>query len=133
MVNVGVSSSCERTEKPTLLLLLLPARSCEDPCQTSCKLRCDRWCEHARCAAKCSAAAPGHASCDRACALRLPCGHDCAGFCGEECPRACAACDGTAAEQRYDTDTDMLKPQCFFSFYPSVKFDNITSQHRALW
>ena len=58
------------------------------PCMKSCKWQC----VHKKCTKRC------YEKCDREvcnepCELKLNCGHQCIGLCGETCPRLCRICD----------------------------------------
>ncbi|UPX11033.1 uncharacterized protein EKO05_0001659 [Ascochyta rabiei] len=89
---------------------------CQQPCEvqckhSSCKLKCHEpcapcveqcaWsCEHqGNCAMPCSAPC-SRLPCDVRCTKLLPCGHQCPGLCGEECPLdICQQCGMRADEQ----------------------------------
>ncbi|XP_049816896.1 NFX1-type zinc finger-containing protein 1-like [Schistocerca nitens] len=67
------------------------ANQCGEPC-TPCREKCGWQCEHLRCTRQC------HELCDRKpcykpCKLKLKCGHNCIGFCGDPCPPLCRICN----------------------------------------
>ncbi|XP_065220934.1 LOW QUALITY PROTEIN: NFX1-type zinc finger-containing protein 1-like [Planococcus citri] len=67
------------------------SRNCGVPC-VHCTEKCEWKCKHSKCSKKCGQ------FCDRdpcyaPCTEKLECGHDCIGFCGEPCPKACRICD----------------------------------------
>jgi hypothetical protein len=89
-------------------LCSVPCAPCEQKCRTrcfhsKCKLKCAdpcmpcmkscKWqCVHKKCTKRC------YEKCDREvcnepCELKLNCGHQCIGLCGETCPRLCRICD----------------------------------------
>ncbi|KAJ4458210.1 putative ATP-dependent RNA helicase NAM7 [Paratrimastix pyriformis] len=57
---------------------------CGEPC-VACRERCDWQCPHYRCTRQCGETC-NRPVCNRHCPRRLPCGHKCAGVCGEPCP-----------------------------------------------
>ncbi|XP_025836125.1 NFX1-type zinc finger-containing protein 1-like isoform X2 [Agrilus planipennis] len=66
-------------------------RKCGQPC-VDCKEPCPRRCQHLRCENYCGlpCSVP---PCTEPCLRRLPCGHNCIGFCGDPCPHLCRICD----------------------------------------
>jgi hypothetical protein len=64
---------------------------CSDPC-IQCRERCEYACEHLKCTNLCFEEC-NRGPCNQSCKKRLPCGHDCIGYCGEPCPRACRICN----------------------------------------
>jgi hypothetical protein len=53
----------------------------------------EHWsCEHKTCTKKCGEPC-NRARCDEPCKKTLPCGHSCAGLCGEICPPLCRIYD----------------------------------------
>ncbi|XP_060877240.1 NFX1-type zinc finger-containing protein 1-like [Metopolophium dirhodum] len=72
-------------------------RLCGNPC-VPCKEKCEWKCPHLECTRKC------YEICDRKpcyehCPIKLKCGHECIGFCGEPCPPLCRIC------QEYEVTT----------------------------
>lgn len=58
------------------------------PCREPC-----RWkCAHKKCTKLCSEPC-NREPCNEPCEEKLPCGHDCIGFCGEPCPPLCRICN----------------------------------------
>uniref|UniRef100_A0A6J0UWU2 NFX1-type zinc finger-containing protein 1 n=1 Tax=Pogona vitticeps TaxID=103695 RepID=A0A6J0UWU2_9SAUR len=66
-------------------------KTCGEAC-TPCTEPCEWRCRHYRCSRLCSEPCD-RPRCDRPCPERLPCGHPCAGICGEPCPKKCLVCD----------------------------------------
>ncbi|EFX71347.1 hypothetical protein DAPPUDRAFT_129702 [Daphnia pulex] len=64
---------------------------CCEPC-TPCKEKCPWSCQHKTCTKKCGDPC-NRSRCDEPCKKTLPCGHFCAGLCGEICPPLCRVCD----------------------------------------
>lgn len=67
------------------------ANQCGEPC-TPCREKCGWQCEHLKCTRQC------HELCNRPpcyepCKLKLKCGHNCIGFCGDPCPPLCRICN----------------------------------------
>lgn len=56
-----------------------------------CKEQCSRRCEHQTCEKLCDEKCVG-LPCSKNCALKLRCGHECKGICGEKCPQLCSNC-----------------------------------------
>lgn len=52
---------------------------------------CEWKCKHTKCTRKCGDIC-NRQPCDKPCDVKLPCGHDCIGFCGEPCPPQCRLC-----------------------------------------
>ncbi|KAK7575660.1 hypothetical protein V9T40_011946 [Parthenolecanium corni] len=64
---------------------------CGIPCST-CKKPCEWKCKHTKCNRKCGDIC-NRQPCTKPCELKLSCGHDCIGFCGEPCPQQCRFCN----------------------------------------
>ena len=57
---------------------------CKEPCQ---------WkCEHLKCTKRCGEMC-NRPRCNEPCVVNLECGHQCAGLCGEPCPKKCLVCN----------------------------------------
>ncbi|NXS38068.1 ZNFX1 protein, partial [Pomatostomus ruficeps] len=98
---------------------LICSHKCQEPCTTECppcQKECQNYCIHSKCKKKCwescvPCAEPcewqcqhyqctklcsepcNRPRCNVPCANILPCGHPCAGLCGEPCPKKCLVCD----------------------------------------
>ncbi|CAL1528885.1 unnamed protein product [Lymnaea stagnalis] len=66
-------------------------RRCGEPC-TACVESCNWTCRHETCIDLCCQPCERE-TCDVPCPLKKQCGHNCAGLCGEKCPRLCTICD----------------------------------------
>ncbi|XP_060089485.1 NFX1-type zinc finger-containing protein 1 [Heteronotia binoei] len=66
-------------------------KTCGEPC-TPCAEPCEWRCQHYQCTKLCSEPCD-RPRCDVPCPKQLPCGHTCAGMCGEPCPSKCLQCD----------------------------------------
>ncbi|KAK4141918.1 uncharacterized protein C8A04DRAFT_13673 [Dichotomopilus funicola] len=83
-----------------------PHSRCQQPCQKPCSPciePCSWSCEHqGACTLPCAAPC-NRLPCDKRCPRVLPCGHQCPGFCGEDCPSRdlCQVC-GTHGDARVD-------------------------------
>lgn len=99
--------------------ILVCSHQCQQPCTTECppcQLACQNRCVHSKCTKACGESCSPCAEpcewrcqhyqctslcsepcnrprCNVPCAKRLRCGHPCAGFCGEPCPKKCLVCD----------------------------------------
>ncbi|XP_027501643.1 NFX1-type zinc finger-containing protein 1 [Corapipo altera] len=99
--------------------ILICSHQCQEPCTTECppcQLKCENYCVHSKCNKKCGencvpCAEPcewqcqhyqctnlcfepcNRPRCNVPCPKLLRCGHPCAGFCGEPCPKKCLVCD----------------------------------------
>ncbi|KAK0624972.1 hypothetical protein B0T17DRAFT_639113 [Bombardia bombarda] len=87
---------------------------CQKPC-APCIERCTWSCEHrGSCSLPCAAPCD-RLPCDERCPQLLPCGHQCPGFCGEECPQSlCQICC-----TRRDARVDLLE----FRTYEEIDLD----------
>ncbi|NXE92852.1 ZNFX1 protein, partial [Menura novaehollandiae] len=98
---------------------LICSHKCQEPCTTECppcQKECQNYCIHSKCNKKCGESCVPCAEpcewqcqhyqctnlcsepcnrprCNVPCTKLLPCGHPCAGFCGEPCPKKCLVCD----------------------------------------
>ena len=63
---------------------------CSKPCKP-CRQPCTWNCPHYQCNNLCSEECD-RPRCDATCPKKLPCGHQCIGLCGENCPTLCAIC-----------------------------------------
>ncbi|GAA5798465.1 hypothetical protein HPULCUR_003869 [Helicostylum pulchrum] len=66
-------------------------RECWKNC-TKCVSVCPYSCEHLKCTKKCSEICD-RPPCNKNCNIKLDCGHECSGLCGESCP-PCSTCHG---------------------------------------
>ena len=66
-------------------------KSCGENCP-NCLENCIYQCEHYKCNKQCYEICD-RPPCNEKCKKKLKCGHDCIGFCGEECPVICKICD----------------------------------------
>lgn len=95
-------------------------RKCGDPCQP-CMEPCTTGCQHQKCKLLCHQPCIVD-PCNERCKKRLPCGHQCAGLCGETCPKHCTVCnademDSIMGERFGDCDFEagerlFTMPQC---------------------
>lgn len=67
------------------------AKSCGESCP-DCWENCIYKCKHLECDKKCFEICI-RPSCNEKCDKKLKCGHNCIGFCGEECPVICKICN----------------------------------------
>ena len=67
------------------------AHPCGEPCPP-CDQKCVWQCTHIACDLKCSQPCTREV-CEKRCPLKLRCGHQCIGGCGEPCPRVCRSCN----------------------------------------
>lgn len=68
---------------------------CPNPCGERCPPcteRCQWRCKHYACGKKCRDMC-NRRRCYKPCRKKLPCEHECIGFCGEPCPPKCRICD----------------------------------------
>lgn len=73
-----------------------------------CTEPCMRKCEHVQCTAKCGEMCTTK-PCTEPCQEKLPCGHDCVGFCGDPCPPLCRICNKNELQEiflGYEEDED---------------------------
>lgn len=61
---------------------------------------CEWKCKHSKCTRKCGDFC-NRQPCNKPCELKLPCGHDCIGFCGEPCPPQCRFCNPEITERKF--------------------------------
>ena len=66
-------------------------KKCYEPC-VPCREPCKWQCRHFRCNATCGEMCD-RPPCEVPCKENLPCGHQCIGLCGEDCPSLCRICD----------------------------------------
>ncbi|NXG51676.1 ZNFX1 protein, partial [Psilopogon haemacephalus] len=66
-------------------------KKCGESC-SPCAEPCEWQCQHYRCSSLCSEPCD-RPRCNAPCPALLRCGHPCAGFCGEPCPKKCLVCD----------------------------------------
>ncbi|KAI8073586.1 hypothetical protein BDF21DRAFT_465021 [Thamnidium elegans] len=66
-------------------------RECWKDC-TKCVSVCPYSCKHFKCTKKCSEICD-RPPCNKYCSIKLDCGHECSGLCGEPCP-PCSTCHG---------------------------------------
>ena len=57
-----------------------------------CKEKCNIGCKHGKCKKKCGELCE-RKPCDERCDIRMNCGHQCYGLCGELCPNICRICN----------------------------------------
>ena len=72
-----------------------PHKECSHPCGEPCppcEQTCVWRCSHKQCDLKCSQPCTREV-CEKRCAQKLECGHQCLGGCGEPCPRVCRRCN----------------------------------------
>ena len=72
-----------------------PHKKCSHPCGEpcpACEQSCTWQCIHIQCDLKCSQPCT-RGVCAKRCALKLKCGHQCIGGCGEPCPKVCRRCN----------------------------------------
>ncbi|XP_076063757.1 NFX1-type zinc finger-containing protein 1-like isoform X2 [Oratosquilla oratoria] len=72
-------------------------KKCGIPC-APCKESCNWKCAHHSCSNKCGEAC-SRKPCKKNCKKKLPCGHDCIGFCGDPCPPQCRVCNQEDLEE----------------------------------
>ncbi|KAE9534042.1 hypothetical protein AGLY_008778 [Aphis glycines] len=65
-------------------------RLCGNQC-APCMEKCEWECPHLKCTKKCNEIC-NREPCYEPCTLKLKCGHECIGFCGEPCPPLCRIC-----------------------------------------
>ncbi|XP_060856237.1 NFX1-type zinc finger-containing protein 1-like [Metopolophium dirhodum] len=65
-------------------------RVCGNEC-APCMEKCEWECPHLKCTKKCNEICD-RKPCYEPCTLKLKCGHECIGFCGEPCPPLCRIC-----------------------------------------
>ncbi|CAI6345463.1 unnamed protein product [Macrosiphum euphorbiae] len=65
-------------------------RLCGNAC-VPCEEKCEWKCPHLKCTRKCYEIC-NRKPCYKPCTLKLICGHECIGFCGEPCPPLCRIC-----------------------------------------
>ncbi|KAL5237885.1 hypothetical protein ACI65C_005295 [Semiaphis heraclei] len=66
------------------------SRHCGDEC-VPCMEKCEWECPHLKCTKKCNEICD-RKPCYEPCTLKIKCGHECIGFCGEPCPPLCRIC-----------------------------------------
>ena len=120
-------------------------RSCTLPCGVPCipcDAPCTYSCKHLDCVALCGEphdcgvdnglldiTIERRNGLDRVCAcvctLRLPCGHNCLGFCGEKCPKLCFICEPSDLFASYDV---IVTLSCGHSFEESLLYESVMNR-----
>lgn len=80
---------------------LCPHSKCEKVCGEPCNLcfePCVRKCKHVECTATCGEMC-NTMPCTEPCQEKLPCGHECIGFCGDPCPPLCRICNNNELQE----------------------------------
>jgi len=110
-------------------------QSCSRPCDT-CEEPCTYKCVHFQCTKLC------HEVCDRPpcnkpCPKKLKCGHQCVGFCGEECPPSCLICDNNILTEEtmllLGVVDDRYEPNLILNVYFNIKQYNIVSKFKLFF
>ena len=63
--------------------------------------------------------------CACACTLKLPCGHNCMGICGEKCPKLCFVCEPT---DRFASHDVIVTLSCGHTFEKSLLYDRVITR-----
>ena len=82
---------------------MCPHSSCQNQCGEpcwKCQAPCVWSCQHMQCTRLCCERCDRQ-PCDFPCPFILPCGHQCAGYCGEPCPCACLQCHNRYYQQMH--------------------------------
>ena len=105
--NQECSSECICNEKYDKLCI---HQKCKMNCyeiENNCSEPCLRKCEHFSCKKSCNEICDKK-PCNKRCELKMKCGHQCHGLCGEICPDICQICNNNGINIKSNEDVDLL-------------------------
>ena len=75
--------------------------------KNKCFQSCLRKCKHFSCNKRCDEICDKQ-SCDKRCELKMKCGHQCYGLCGEYCPNVCKICENKGINDKSKEEKDLF-------------------------